>query len=185
MTAIPLPAFLAMIVLLLWPAARFAVVLMEPARAAGAPSAELSRSEGLSWRRALIGITTVAGQLLLLMASLCGVYLTELIVGHFWGDELSLFGGVSLKSLFRFVDLVQFSVFTIYAAIETRRALRADIRDQTRAGAESIASFGPLLAKVSGRLKADLPIYLSAPALSVVLLLVGITLLGRAVVVPG
>jgi hypothetical protein len=182
MTAIPLPALLAMIVLLLWPAARLAAVLMEPA---GARSANLAQSEGLSWRSAMIGITTVAGQLLLLMAFLGVVYVIELIVGNLWGFELSLFGGISLKGLFRFVDLVQFSVFTIYAAIETRRALRADARDQVRAGAESVTSLGPLVARVSGRLKADLPIYLSAPVLSVAILLIGIALVGRATVVPG
>src|ERR1700690_1853847 len=110
MTAIPLPALLAMIVLLLWPAARLAAVLMEPA---GARSANLAQSESLSWRSAMIGITTVAGQLLLLMAFLGVVYVIELIVGNLWGFELSLFGGISLKGLFRFVDLVQFSVFTI------------------------------------------------------------------------
>jgi len=182
MTAIPLPALLAMIVLLLWPAARLTAVLIEPG---GGRSVKAARSEGLSWRRAMIGLATVAGQLLLLLAFLGAVYVTEAVVGNLWGSELSLFGVVSLKSLFRFVDLVQFSVFTIYAAVETRRALRADTREQGRAGADSVISFGPLVARVSGRLKADLPIYLSAPVLSVAILVIGIVLVGRAAVVPG
>ncbi len=179
---IPLPALLAMIVLLLWPAARLCAVLMEPVRTASSKRPQVT---ALSPRRALIGIVTFAGHFLLLMIVLGGIYLIEVGISHFWADQPWLFELVPVKSLLRFVALVQFSIFIIYAAVDTRRALQADIRDQDNARSEYVPGFGSLLTNVRARLVTDLPIYLSTPVLSAAILLVGMGLVGRAIVSPG
>jgi hypothetical protein len=182
---IPLPVLLAMIVLLLWPAARLSAVLIERPRTSVATSSPRPRLTKLSWRRAVVGITTVAGHFLLLMVFLGGVFLVEAAV-NLWGtpDRSLLFGVVPLKSLFSFIDIVQFSAFAIYASIDTRRALQEDAFDQLSTSTKTISSVDSLVAKVYAGLKADLPVYLSAPILSVVLLLLGIGLLGHAAVFP-
>jgi hypothetical protein len=56
--------------------------------------------------------------------------------------------------------------------------------DQRGASTKANFSFVSLVARVYAGLKADLPVYLSAPVLSVVLLLLGIGLLGHAAVFP-
>jgi hypothetical protein len=99
-------------------------------------------------------------------------------------DESLLFGVVPLKSLFRFVGLVQFSAFTVYAAIDTRRALKENVFNQRTAGPKYISDVRSLLTKAVAGATADLPVYISAPVFSVVLLLVVTGLLGRAVPIP-
>jgi hypothetical protein len=182
---IPLPVLLAMIVLLLWPAARLSAVLIERPRTSVAASSLRRPSMEFSWGGAVIGITTVAGHLMLLMIFLGGVFIIEAGFDRLGaGDQSLLFGVIPLKSLFRFVDIVQFSAFTIYASIDTRRALRANAFDQRGASTKTNFSFVSLVGRVYAGLKADLPVYLSAPVLSVVLLLLGIGLLGHAAVFP-
>lgn len=199
---IPLPALLAMIVLLLWPAARLSAVLIEArggrTRLRLPPRSHDNRS---SLRRIMIGITTVAGQLLLFLGVLACVSLAETVTGHFWADKPPLLGYVSIASLFRFVELVQFAVFTIYAAVETRRALRADLFNhadadhssgvgplfafnQAGAGSDYSSNVGSLFAELFARLKADLPVYVSAPVVSFALLLIVIGLAGHTAIVP-
>jgi hypothetical protein len=179
---IPLPALLAIIVLLLWPAARLSSVLMEPVRTA--PSRR-PRPTGLSPYRALVGTVTIVGHFLLLMIVLGAIYLIEVGIVGLLGEEPALFGLVPLKSLFRFIGLAQFSIFTIYAAVDTRRVLRVEVHDQESSGSEYVSGFGSVVSKVRARLVTDLPIYLSTPVLSAALLLVGIGLVGRAIVSPG
>ena len=178
---IPLPALLAMIVLLLWPAARlFAVLVERPVPTVS----EVSRVPKPWWNAALVTTTVVASHFLLLLVVLAAIYVIEITARHLWEGEPTLLGLISLDSLFRFVALAQFSVFTVVAAIDTRRALRADARDRDSEIGFAL-DFSALVTKVTGRLSTELPVYLSTPVLSAALLLVGIGLLGRTVISPG
>jgi hypothetical protein len=179
---IPLPALLAMIVLLLWPAARlFAVLMQQPVRVASRRS-QVSKPW---WREALVVATIVALHFLLLLTVLVGIYLIEIATRHLWVGEFTLLGLISLDSLFRFVALAQFSVFTVFAAIDARRALQADADARNSSEIGFVSGVSSLVTKVSGRLKIDLPVYLSTPVLSAAILLVGIGLLGRTIISPG
>jgi hypothetical protein len=78
---IPLPALLAMIVLLLWPAARLFTVLVEQP----VPTvSEVSRVPKPWWNAALVTTTVVASHFLLLLVVLAAIYLVEITARHLW-----------------------------------------------------------------------------------------------------
>ncbi len=173
MMGVPVPAVLAAIALLLWPAGRLYAVLAAR-RALGdrfAPAPRLSLGEGL--RRQLPAVPVFSSHVMLLAVVLAIILLFKLIAHRIFGaQEPLIFGTVSLDSLFDFAMLLEFAVFAFQSAVDTHRATRGQAaRVETSAGGMQALRRSSLL-DAATRLQAELVLYGSTGAALLVIIFV-------------
>lgn len=89
---IPIPALLAMMALLLWPAARLSVVLLEPAERRRAGKRRLA-STRLGMQGYLIAATVLATNFLVFIVFLAAITLIAAACRQFWGEGICYSAG--------------------------------------------------------------------------------------------
>lgn len=171
---VPVPALLAMMVLLLWPAARLTAVLLQaPDRRRG----ESARLDGVrsGAEPYLVAALALAANFLVFILSLGAIAIAAAVMRRLASDDLLLFGVVSLKSMFEFIMLLQFAVFVVQSALDSRRRVRA------YHGRLPAAEWGKFLPRIRDVLRAEAPIYASAAIFSAAIFLLGAGLFSRFV----
>jgi hypothetical protein len=169
MTDIPVPALLAMIVLLVWPAGRIYAAKMHRRAFAGRLPLEFDLTRGLV--RAFIGGVALAADFAILLVMLTMLWLIKWLFG---ADGPLIFDRISPKAILSFAMLLQFAAFTFFSALDTYRVQNEEISDRTGASVDGgvVVRPWPLLARIARRFPAELAVYASTAAFAVVIIFI-------------
>lgn len=169
---VPVPALLAGIALLLWPAGRLCAALSAGywTRRPAAHGPQLSLFDG--YRRQLITASIFAAHAVLFALAIGLIGLLVFTTHRMFGaHELHIFDSFSLDSLFGFAMLGEFAAFTFLSAFDTHKAMHEQTVSETIGGPVAIGRPFELLT-AARRLRAELPVYVSTAAAAFVIFLI-------------
>lgn len=173
---IPLPALLAAIVLLSWPAGRLYATWIKPKRE---QFSKVASSTLKTLKKAIAETAVIAVHFGAFLIALGTMLLLRMLFQRLCGADVPpLFGAVSMDVLFELAILAQFAIFVFWAAWDSKRitdrtTAEGDSREGDFWGVYRLSSFTGL---ASNWWRAEVAVYASTGALAVLVIAIGVSL---------
>ena len=171
MTDVPVPALLAAIVLLMWPAGRVYAAWTQRRHFVVSRRLELGPAPRLN--RALVVAVVLTANVAAFLFMLAGIllvrYATQMVYD---AHEPMIFGKISPEAMLNFAVLLTFALCTFQSAVDSYKSSDEKVSDRAVTAGGVAAESRPLLARIARRLPTELALYASTAAVAVVMIFV-------------